>query len=267
MSDHPRFSQRRSYALTPADIRIREEAPNEVRDAILQVALDVGFKPSQLRAILCRVLRVAPSQGNWSEFPNVWSEVEGLLYGAEWFRVYDFIEAVYEHSQERWADVATKWQAEINRYFVEAGVGWQLVDGILEVRGSEGPQASVNAAKAALAAESKQTAAGELHEALVDLSRRPTPDVTGAVQHAMAALECVARDVTGHQKATLGEILQRCPGLIPKPLDAAIEKAWGFASEYGRHIREGRDPDRDEAELIVGLCATVVTYILRKKPA
>jgi len=51
-------------------------------------------------------------------------------------------------------------------------------------------------------------------------------------------------------------------GLRPrKPLDTAVEKAWGFASEMGRHIREGRQPDRKEAELIVGLAVTISTYL------
>jgi len=53
----------------------------------------------------------------------------------------------------------------------------------------------------------------ELHEALDDLSRRPEPDLTGAIQHAMAALECVASDTYGNPKATLGDIIKRYPDL------------------------------------------------------
>ena len=32
----------------------------------------------------------------------------------------------------------------------------------------------------------------DLKEALLDISRRPTPDLTGAIHHAMAALECLS---------------------------------------------------------------------------
>ena len=77
----------------------------------------------------------------------------------------------------------------------------------------------------------------------------------------MAALECVARDACGNQKATLGEITKRYPDLLPKPIDAAVEKVWGYASEMGRHIREGREPRRKEVELIVGLAATIATNL------
>jgi hypothetical protein len=84
----------------------------------------------------------------------------------------------------------------------------------------------------------------------------------------MAALECVARDICKKPKLTLGDLLKK-EGQnlgIPKPLDDAVEKAWGYASEMGRHIREGRMPDRAEAELIVGICATISTYLCQKAP-
>jgi len=101
---------------------------------------------------------------------------------------------------------------------------------------------------------------------LQDLSRRPEPDLTGAIQHSMAALECVARDFCGDSKTTLGELLKHYPEILPKPLDVAAEKVWGYASEMGRHIREGRVPKREEVEFIVGLAATVATYIIKKTP-
>ena len=109
--------------------------------------------------------------------------------------------------------------------------------------------------------ECVRTAAQEIHEALQDLSRRPRPDITGSVQHALAALECVARDVADDSKATLGAIIKKYPGLLPPPLDAAVDKLWGFASEHGRHLREGREPAREEAELAVHVAAAVATYL------
>lgn len=65
-------------------------------------------------------------------------------------------------------------------------------------------------------------------------------------------------------EATLGEVIKRNPGLLPKPLDQAVEKAWGYASETGRHLREGDSPAYDEAELIVGLSGAVCRYLARK---
>ena len=114
----------------------------------------------------------------------------------------------------------------------------------------------------ALEEAGSQTAASELREATVDLSRQP-PDLTGAVQHSLAALECVAREHCSDH-ATFGKLLQRYDGLFPKPLDKGIEMIWGFASEMGRHLQEGRTPKAEEAELLVGLATACCTYVARK---
>jgi len=199
-------------------------------------------------------------------------EVEGLVYDCEWFRIYDFIERVHgqlsrrrtNEYPEHIAQRVQEFQNSLNDFFVEEGIGWQLIaEGEIVTRGTEAFQAAVQQAAAALEQAGRTTARGEIHEALADLSRRPEPDLTGAVHHAMNALECVARDVAGDPKATLGDILKRHPDLIPKPLDRAVDRAWGYASEMGRHIREGRVPQRREVELIVGLAATVATYLSR----
>jgi hypothetical protein len=126
----------------------------------------------------------------------------------------------------------------------QAHRGWKLREGEIIPRGSEAFQVAVKQAEAALRMASRETARGELQYALADLSRMPEPDLTEAVQNAMAALKCVARDACGDSKATLGDTPKRNPGLIPKPLDTPVEKAWGYALEMGRHVREGRKPER-----------------------
>jgi len=77
----------------------------------------------------------------------------------------------------------------------------------------------------------------------------------------MAALECVVRDVTGQPSKTLGQLISDLT--MPKPMDTALEKLWGFASEQGRHIREGREPRFEEAELVVMIASAVSTYLIR----
>lgn len=148
--------------------------------------------------------------------------------------------------------------------FRKEGIGWQLVDGEIRVRGPEAFEAIVKSASVTLSASGRTTAATEIHEALRDLSRRPDPDLTGALQHGLAALECVMRDACGDQKATLGALLSKHKGVIPAPLDQAVEKIWGFASEQGRHVREGRQPDTEETELAVHVAAAVAAYLSKK---
>ena len=106
-------------------------------------------------------------------------------------------------------------------------------------------------------------AASKLKEALQDISRRPKPDVTGAVQHGMAALECLAKDLLGEPNATLGQVIERLD--LPSPIDEAVRKMWGFASNQGRHVAEGKRPDFPEAMLTVHFCAALISYLLQRK--
>ena len=258
-----RFSRRYRYGPEEREISIRDDAPYEIRAAILKIAEgELGLSPGFLRDVLCTVLRKVPDRSHWSSYPNIWEECQQLIEGCPWYKVYDFVEAVYRQLAESGdASRAERWEALINEYFVEAGVGWRLTDGQLESRGPEAFEASVDTARAALESASLPTARQEIHEALRDLSRRPGPDLTGAVQHAMAALECTAREAIGDPRATLGEIIKRYPDVLPKPLDDALSKMWGYASEMARHIREGRTPSRAEAELVVGVAASACAYL------
>ena len=107
------------------------------------------------------------------------------------------------------------------------------------------------------------TSQNEIKEAITDLSMRPKPDITGAIQHALAALECVCREITG-DNATPGTLIINHSGIIPRPLDDAIRKIWGFSSERGRHLKEEGEPSYEEAELVVHLTASLCLYLMSK---
>lgn len=269
--DDETFSERHGFAPTPADITVRQGAPWDLRGLLPDLAYQSGLRPpSALRSIVCRVTLTAPDQNNWSEFPNIDAEVRDLLQRCEWFEVYEVIEAVAaalhkqdEHYSNDETDSAAGFASKINRLFVKHGVGWQLIDGRVEVRGAEVFEAVTRPAITELEAAGLKTTASEIHEALKDLSRRPTPDITGAIQHAMAAAECLARETSGDH-GTLGKIIKEHPELFQKPLDEGLSKLWGYASEMGRHIREGRVPSYEEAELAVTVAAATVTYLKRK---
>jgi hypothetical protein len=200
-------------------------------------------------------------------------EVRDHLDNCEWYELYDIIEAIYadllRESQEYHRPGESirpqYFVDELNKYFLKKGIGWQVTEGEVRVRGEQAFENTLTDATNALSKAGRPTAAKEIRQALHDLSRRPEADLTGALQHALAAVECVMRDVTGDQKATLGGLLSRYKGTIPAPLDQAVEKIWGFASEQGRHLKEGKEPNHDEAELAVHVVAAVATYLSKKK--
>lgn len=257
-----RFSSRHGYEREDAEITIRHDAPVALREAVISIAYGCGFKPSDLRSMLCAILYRAPDRSNWSEYPNIEGEVRELSEDLAWFEVYDFIEGLASARQRGEHSV----EHELNRCFRRMGVGWQLISGRLEVRGTETFELTVRHGIDQLREQGKATASSELHEALRDLSRRPDAEVTGAIQHALAALECVARDTCG-SKDTLGDLVRRNPGLFPKPVDEVVSKAWGYTSNFGRHLQEGRPPQFEEAELMVGLSGALCRYLTRRIPA
>lgn len=266
------FSKRHGYINKEVDITVRESAPSGLRCVVIDMAEDdCCLDPSILRQVICRVLHESPDLNNWSEYPNIDREVRYLIENCEWHKVYDIIERLYAHlikysSQGVYSSPeADLFQNEINDYFFENGIGWKLIDGQIEMRGEEAFEKTMKSAQEQLeSSDEYSTASKELHEAIIDLSRRPIADTTGAIQHAMASLECVAREISGERTLTLGKIMARKKITIPPPLDEAITKAWGFASEYGRHLQEGRNPEFEEAELIVGICASVGNYLVKK---
>lgn len=265
MSRKDSFSKRNGFnEIHEAPIMVRNDAPYEFRGILVDLAYEFGFKPASLRDLVCRQLRTRADQNNWSEYPNIDNEVRGLIDDCSWFKVYDILEEIASQVPRlSRQNPPEEFQTEINEVFMVHGIGWKLVNGVMTYRGSEGIDKLLALAVATETAQGHRTAANELHEAIKDMSRRPNADPTGAIQHAIASLECVAREVSG-SKDTLGRWLKNHPEAFPKPLGEYVEKIWGFASEHGRHLVESGEPSMDEAELVLGLSATLGSYLSKK---
>ena len=256
------FSKRQGlYSLNEKEITVREDAPEGLRGFIKMAFYDLNKNPSDLRAITSKVLKIPPDSNNWSEFPNIDWEVGQHLENCEWYLVYDIIEVIIQKLNPIEKETFVN---EINEYFITNGIGWKIENGQIETRGDEIFETAVKTVVSVLDDVNLQTAKTEIREALNDLSRRPTPDITGAIQHSLACLECVTREFTGDKKSTLGDLMKKYPGVIPSPLDQAVTKIWGFTSEQGRHLREGQAPEYLEAELVVEVTSAIATYLGKK---
>lgn len=256
------FSERHGYKGPDAEIIVREDAPEDLRYAILVIAQNAGMTPTTMRHIICQVLLVPPNPSNWSDYPNVWNEVHERIIECPWFKVYDIAEALYAALAKADRERARHFAERLNQFFREKGIGWEMKNSQIVFRGSEVFADATTEAIASLTNANRHRAASEIHEALRDISRRPEPDVTGAIQHVIAALESTARDVTGQPKSTLGQLIRHLD--LPAPLDTAVDKLWGFASERARHVREGQKVDTSEAELIVSVACAVCTFLSRR---
>lgn len=254
------FSDRHGYQAPERDISIREDAPLELRQAIIALATRAGVRYSTLRDIVCETLLFLPNPNNWSEVPNVRDEVIWYLNDCEWFKIYDIVEAIYTHLSSYNSDeLSLQFSDGLNQFFREQGIGWEMENGKIQYRGLDSFTHAVKGAEKALLSTGRSLAASELAEAVKDISRRPKPDITGAVQHAMAALEATARHVTGQAKPSLGKLISSLD--LKPPLDSALEKLWGYASNEARHGREGSMLSVAEAELIVGISGAICSFL------
>jgi len=257
------FSRRYGFRGRPSEPLMYHDAPEKVRVGLLSILQgEMEISPSWMREVVSGVLRIRPNPGNWSEYPNIWDEVEGLIHHAEWYEVYDIIEGFAgRFARKRRLD---EYSAHLNELLADEGIGWRLNGTSIEVHGDEALEGVVGDTEEELEESGFSTAATELSEARRDLSRRPHPDLSGAIQHAMAALECVAREVTGDSRATLGQIISRHPDLFPRPVDEAAARLWGYASEQARHGREDRCLEWEETLLVVGVAGSLCSYLNAK---
>ncbi len=183
-----RFTDHHDYRAEEQEITVREDAPQELRFAIPEIARNLDMSPKEMRNVVCGTLLVPPDQNNWSH-DRIWDEVKRLIDNCHWAKVYDIAEAF--HAAFR-SDRNEIFENRLNQFFRENGIGWQMTEGKIRYRGSETFAEITHKARKVLAQAGRSAAENEIHEALQDISRRP-PDITGAVQHAIAALECTAR--------------------------------------------------------------------------
>jgi hypothetical protein len=156
------FSERHGYSGAEREITMREEAPDDLRYAVAEVARRADMSPHAIRRVICSVLFVRPNPNNWSEYPNVWGEVQDLLASCEWFKVYDIIEALWRSLQMN-NEAQGLFQDELNRFFRERGIGWELKDpGGIVFRGSEAFSAVTKQAVHVLADTGRKTASREI---------------------------------------------------------------------------------------------------------
>ncbi|MCB1445949.1 MAG: hypothetical protein KDJ87_09160 [Rhizobiaceae bacterium] len=258
------FSKRNNFASAPP-ITVRTDAPDGLRFAVIQNAYDCGPSYSQIRSVVCRVLLTAPDPNNWSEVPNIRDEVLYDIRQCVWYKVYDVAETLLSFIEGTYGyDAAVQYAEAMNAFFIEAGIGWQFTpnEGIV-FRGDETFQVATAEAAKTLQGSGRKNASSEIEEAIRDISRRPDPDITGAISHSMAAVECVAQDVLG-SKDTLGKIVGNLN--LPKPLDEAVSKLYGFASQHGRHVSEQSRPAPEDAELLVQVSCAICTYLSKRNP-
>ena len=254
-----RFSDRHGFGGDMTEIMILQDFPIEHRSAIIRIAEQSDVDIFSVREAMVQVLVTGVNTSDWSpDFAR--ASMINALHKCDWWDVYDIAEEVYkiidDHMQKKYTDL-------LNRFFVRQRFGWEMRNGFIEYRGTEPFMIATESAEQIFQTRGFDVAASETREAMRALSRRPEPNLTGAVTHAIRALEAVAREELESDKRTLGELI---PSLdLPKPLDGALSNLWGFSSQYARHGSEEKQIDDDEAELVVTVACAIATFIAKRQ--
>ena len=263
------FSHRHGYQKPEQEITVREDAPRALRQAVFPLGCGAGLRPYEIRNVVCHTLTTTPMPENSpsaeydyeNDPPELIDEIMFHLDRCDWPKVYDILEALYSYIRDKGAE-DHHFSAELNRVFSEEGIGWEMISGKI---GHRGPMSSIGhrtqVAVENLSSAGFSQAASEIKEAFADISRRPTPDLTGSVQHAMCAVEAAAREVTGNSEGTKS-LPAFIPALnLPSPFDDAMRQLWRYASHVARHGREEPGLTEREARLMVGVAADVCSFL------
>lgn len=254
------FSEREQIDFPYVEITVRYEAPDSLRYFLLSLMKQyAGLR--KIREIVSFASYQASSPDNWSENDYMENEVKEMLGNCQWSYIYDIIEEFYKCIEAR---PKLEFSKKINGFFMANGIGWKFKDGLIIVRGNNETEELAKEALQKLSLSGMPSSLKEIKEAIQDLSKRTEPDITGAVQHSMAALECVLREITGEKKTTLGALISKYKNTFPAPLGDVVEKIWGFSSNNARHIVEGNTVAVEEAELLVNLSIVLINYLSSK---
>lgn len=276
------FSRRNEFS-PPKEIRYREELPDNFRAIIWDI-----LRKSLSSSVLCERIDTLFNPYGIDPLPSpsgpiVISKIEDTpeliaakryFMGCHWYQVYDLIEDIYSSlyfydtelcSPEVDEPTAFPFQEKLNRFFEHAGIGWQMVDGLVVARSSRGSEITQRRSLEALQENQMPTSAEHLQCAMKALSVRPESDTNGAISRATNAVECVLGALNG-EHLTLGEHLKRHSAKFRPALRKALEGIYGFACDAGpRHGKEGHKPTYDEAEFVVSACAAVCTFLVASR--
>lgn len=187
-------------------------------------------------------------------------QVRQWFYAAEWWRVYNFIEFLFDGGNARLIErISFFLEREKSGYRV---VNKQLVPITDPIEISAVSEASLVGGAFAGARQHMQTA-------ISLFSKKPEPDYRNAIKEAISAVEAAARVITKNPKATLGEALKKINEkmAIHPALREAMNKLYGYTSDEGgiRHaLLEESSIDEAEAKFMIVACSAFVNFCVQR---
>jgi DNA-binding transcriptional ArsR family regulator len=185
--------------------------------------------------------------------------IRDYFFAAEWHEVYDFLEFVadaFKREKPRLAEF-------FNRVLTSEMSAYRFIDGKLVDITNEQEREML---EEALADTRFAGVTAHLERALALLADRKQPDYRNSIKESVSAVEAMARVVSGHEKATLGEALKVLEkgGKLHAALKDGFSKIYGYTNdEHGiRHaMLDVPDLTQDDAKYFLLSCTSFVNYL------
>lgn len=269
-----RFSERKG--IKPARIEIQRESMDDALRNRLWSALSLAvFQPIRDEytwlgtdefSVMMQIIWMDHFRKPVDSLPREWANVEGAIrsyfFAAEWYEVYDLLEAFATRLPKRRRD---GYATLLNRFLEAEMSAYRLVAGeIAEITSGE----EIEAIESAIAeTETARPVHIHLRDALRFLTDRKQPNYRNSIKESISAVEAQCRLLTGDDNATLGAALKRLKdsGVTLHPaLESAWSKLYGYTSDADgiRHsLTDEPTVSFADAKYMLVSCSAFVSYL------
>ncbi|RYG15549.1 MAG: hypothetical protein EOO07_15160 [Chitinophagaceae bacterium] len=183
-------------------------------------------------------------------------------FAAKWWQVFEFIEFVATNGEK---PVKPKFIEACNYYLSIENSAYRFIEGSLVEITSKDEIESIESAIALSAPYGGIKA--HLKRSLELLSDKQNPDYRNSIKESISAVESLAKQISGNEKATLGEVLkslERKAKLHPA-LKSAFSSLYGYTSDANgiRHaLLEDTSLSKTDARFMLVCCSAFVNYVI-----
>ena len=232
-----------------------------MRYGIREILEVLGYRtPTAQRRILCGALRIPPDPYNWSEYPNVDSEVARLTSTDPWFKFLDGLERIPRFLP---SELVATYFHKANELFADENLGYRFDSGILVRVGTEEFHVAIEGARHALADEKFAEPRRQFERAYEFRNSLP-PDWPNAIKEAVNSVEAVLQIIFDSPGVALSSIISQS---LPSELPGGIRRMFSALYSHGsgtvgaRHAAiGGNEPTGPRAELAIHVAAALHTF-------
>jgi hypothetical protein len=194
---------------------------------------------------------------------RTYEQIRRIYFTLRWYEVYDFIEFVSNNYPE--SSVNSKFMNECNRVLEREFSAYRFVSGKITSITSKDEIKEIE-----IALNSPLTPVNKhLATALDLLSDRKSPDYRNAIKESISAVEAICKVITGDQKATLGQAIDKVEKKVKLHTDLkdSFKKLYGYTSDADgiRHaLLKESSLNFEDAKFMLVSCSAFINYLISK---